>query len=91
MESATVARFCQERGMPFGCVRAISDNVDTCLSPHLVSLLGTGQVSIPRLIATLVMHPSVIGSLLKLAKDTRLAALALAAALVKMLDVDRLT
>lgn len=88
MEAATVARFCQERGLSFACVRSISDNVDTCLSPYLVSLLGTGQVSIPRLIATLVLHPSVIGSLLQLARDTRLAARTLAEALVKMLGVD---
>src|SRR5262249_16975135 len=32
MESATAARLCSER-VPFGCVRAISDNVHTGLSP----------------------------------------------------------
>ena len=89
MEAATVARFCHEHGVPFGCVRAISDNVDTALSPHLVSLLGTGQVSISRLLATLVRHPTVIASLLKLARDTRLAALALSAALARMLFDDK--
>ncbi len=85
MEAATVAEFCRSRGVSFGCVRSISDNVDTCLSPHLVSLLGTGQVSIPRLLATLVLHPSVLGSLLTLARDTRWASRSLAEALMKLL------
>jgi nucleoside phosphorylase len=87
MEAATVANFCQAQGVSFGCVRSISDNIDTCLSPHLVSLLGNGQVSIPRLIATLVLHPTVIGPLLKLARDTRLAAATLAEALAKLLQI----
>jgi adenosylhomocysteine nucleosidase len=78
MEAATVARFCHERGQPFRCVRSISDNVDTFLSPHLVSLLSDGQVAVGRLIATTVLHPTVIPSLLKLARDTRLAARSLA-------------
>ena len=85
MESATVARFCHERGIPFGCVRSISDHVETRLSPHLVSLLSHGQVSIPRLAATLVCHPSTIGSLLTLARNTRLASLALAEKLAGLL------
>jgi nucleoside phosphorylase len=85
MEAATVARFCELHGVKFGCVRSISDNADSCLSPHLVNLLGTGQVSIPRLLATLVLHPSVIGSLLRLARDTRLAADALAEALMRVI------
>lgn len=87
MESAAVARFCTQHALPFGCVRTISDNVDDTLSPHLVSLLGNGQVSIPRLLATLLLHPSVIGSLLKLARGTRLASRTLAEALNRMLGI----
>src|SRR5262249_32936161 len=31
METAVVGRMCSERGIPFGCVRAISDDVHTLL------------------------------------------------------------
>ena len=34
MESATVARMCSRKGVPFGCVRVISDRADTPLSPR---------------------------------------------------------
>jgi adenosylhomocysteine nucleosidase len=81
MESATVAQFCARHGMDFGCVRAISDDVDTSLSPHLASVLGGGQVSIPRLAWTLARHPSVIGPLLKLARATHQASHSLARSL----------
>ena len=86
MESATVARFCHERGIPFGCVRSISDNVDTLLAPQLVSLLSQSQVSIPRLAATLARHPGMIGSLITLARNSRLASLALAKKLMGLLS-----
>src|SRR5262249_51238756 len=45
METAAVARACAERGVPFGCVRAISDDADAALSPRLVSLLAGGRVA----------------------------------------------
>ncbi len=87
MESATVARFCHEHSIPFGCVRSISDNMDTFLPAHLVSLLSQGQVSVPRLLATLAWHPGTIGSLMKLARNTRLAANALAKTLAELLSI----
>jgi adenosylhomocysteine nucleosidase len=78
MESGTAARFCAERSIPFGCVRAISDSVDTSLSPHLLSLLAEGEAPLGRVLKTLVRHPGLLGPLLTLARNTRLAALRLA-------------
>ena len=54
-------------------MRSISDNMDTFLPAHLVSLLSQGQVSVPRLAGDLGIHPGTIGSLMKLARNTRLA------------------
>jgi hypothetical protein len=74
METAAVARWCSERGVPFGCVRAISDDVATALSPRLVSLLAVGRVAPWRVGAALVRSPRLVGELWRLARDTRLAA-----------------
>ena len=49
MESAAAARLCQEHNVPFACLRVISDDQHTSLSPHLVRLLCGGSVSVPRL------------------------------------------
>src|SRR5262249_43038152 len=42
MEAAAVARLCGKQGIPFGCVRAVSDDVRTALSPKLLPLVSTG-------------------------------------------------
>src|SRR5205814_10328916 len=46
MESSAVAEVCAARGVPFLAVRAVSDCVDTALSPELVRLLSGGDVSV---------------------------------------------
>lgn len=85
MESATFARRCAERGLPFGCLRAISDDVDTALSPALVPLLAGGVVSPWRFAAALLRHPGMLPELLRLARHTRLAAKRLGVALSALL------
>jgi adenosylhomocysteine nucleosidase len=81
MESAAVARFCGRHGISFGCVRAISDRADTRLSPLLASLLCREDVSLVRVGASFVRHPSIVREVFRLARDTRIAALQLARAL----------
>lgn len=73
MEAAVVARFCAERNIPFGCVRALSDAAQHALSPQLVALLSGGQVSIARVLFALARRPRLLGELLTLARHTRLA------------------
>jgi nucleoside phosphorylase len=85
MESAAAVQFCQERGLAFRGVRAISDDVSTGLSPRLLKLLGGSRVSIPRLILGVLRQPGIIGELRRLARDTHIAALNLADALVQLL------
>jgi adenosylhomocysteine nucleosidase len=87
METATVARACARAGVPFGSVRAISDDVDTPLSPRLATLLAGGRVSLPRLLIQLVRAPSLIGELWQLARHTRIAARQLATALGELLTL----
>jgi nucleoside phosphorylase len=87
METAIVARMCSERGIPFGCVRAISDDVHTPLSPDLEYVIVNGKVSPWRLLARLVRRPWFAAELWRLAKHTRLAADRLAAALGRLIPV----
>lgn len=74
MESAAAAQLCQQYEVPFVCLRAISDDLNTPLSPQLVDLLRDGRVSLPRLLANVMRHPTLMGELWCLAKNTRIAA-----------------
>jgi nucleoside phosphorylase len=74
MESAAAARMCARHKVPFACLRVISDDWQTALSPPLLDLLRQGRVSIPRLTANVLRHPKLIGELWRLAGQTRLAA-----------------
>ena len=87
MESATLARLCQQQNIPFGCLRTISDSLDTPLSPHLVTLLRRGRVSPFRLSLALLMRPWLAKELWRLAGATRLAARQLSLALGELLTL----
>lgn len=82
MESAAVEKVCAERGVPFLAVRAVSDDVDTRLSPELVRLISGGRVSPWKVIPALLTKPSLLGEFRRLARDTKVAAEKLADALV---------
>jgi adenosylhomocysteine nucleosidase len=82
MESAAVEEVCAAASVPFLAVRAVSDTVDTALSPALVKLLSGGQVSPLKAAAALARQPSLLGEFRRLARDTKRAAKKLAEALV---------
>jgi adenosylhomocysteine nucleosidase len=85
METAGIARLCHQHGVPFGCLRVISDDAGTALSPHLADLLSRGRVSPFRLASALVRRPALAGELWRLARHTRLAARRLADGLASLL------
>lgn len=85
MESATFAERCTNAGVPFTCVRAISDELATPLSLTLASLLSAGTASPWRLIKALALQPSLLPELLRLARDTKRAAEELGFALRELL------
>jgi len=87
METAVVARLCSRQHVPFGCVRAISDAIDTALSPQLVALLSGGRVSPWRVLAALARRPWLASELWRLARDTRLASAQLGKALGELLTL----
>ena len=61
MESAHVARRCTKAEVPFGCLRVVSDTVDTPLSPRLAALLGSGHVSGWRVLTSLMRSLNRVG------------------------------
>jgi adenosylhomocysteine nucleosidase len=87
MESASVARRCTELGVPFACVRAISDDSNTLLSPRLAALLRDGRVDSLRLLGSLVTQPRMVGELWRLARQTTYAGEQLGKALGELLTL----
>jgi adenosylhomocysteine nucleosidase len=93
MEAATVAEWSAIHAIPFGCVRAISDDATTQLSDRLLALIATnpssrrrGAVSPFALARALAAEPGLLGQLWRLARNTNLAARNLAEALTHLLD-----
>jgi adenosylhomocysteine nucleosidase len=87
MESAIVASICSRQEIPFGCLRAISDRVDSALSPELVSVLSGSGVSWTDLGSLLARQPSKVGELWRLSRATRVASRQLAKALGELLTL----
>jgi adenosylhomocysteine nucleosidase len=87
MESASFAERCTKAGMPFACVRAISDEVDAPLSPALTTLLSGGSASPWRVFKALARRPAMLPELLRLARHTRRASQQLGLALGELLTL----
>ena len=85
METAVVASMCSAAGVPFGCLRVISDDVDTPLSEALLDVLRGGRVGPARLAAAVLRRPSLIAELMRLGAHTRTAARRLAVGLEDLL------
>jgi adenosylhomocysteine nucleosidase len=90
MESAEIARLCAERGIPFGCVRVISDRMQDALSPKLLVLLeghSRREVSLRRVLWEVAKSPRFAVELARLARTTGRAARRLADALASELGL----
>jgi adenosylhomocysteine nucleosidase len=86
METAAVARICSRLAVPFGIVRAISDDVQTGLSQRLVTLFSGSRVSVLRALAAVAATPSMMPEMWRLARNTRTAGRKLATALCALLE-----
>ncbi len=75
MEAAAVARASEELGVPFFCVRSVSDLADEDFANHLnVCLMADGRMNIPRLVFGAFGSPvKRFGELIRLAKRSALA------------------
>jgi adenosylhomocysteine nucleosidase len=86
MESAAVAQVCVEHGVPFWCVRAISDDASMSLSPRLLRLFAGGGVSPARVCLELLRAPGILPELIRLGRTSKLAGEQLAKTLKKMIE-----
>lgn len=87
MESATFARLCHSRGVPFACLRVVSDTAEQPVSRDVFELLEGGRVHPGKLAWALLKRPRLIGELMRLRRDTNLAAENLAHALGELLTM----
>jgi nucleoside phosphorylase len=87
MESAVVAKTCKQRGVPYGCLRVLSDDWETPLSPALARLAPEGRVSWWRLLMALIRSPRLVLALRRLAKQTSTAARELGLGLGELLTL----
>jgi adenosylhomocysteine nucleosidase len=87
MESVLFAERCTKAEVPFACVRAISDEAATPLSPELTGLLSGGAASPWRVVRALARHPNMLPELMRLARDTKRASRQLGLALGELLTL----
>jgi nucleoside phosphorylase len=85
MESAAVAGRCEETGVPFTSVRAVSDGLDTPISAHLALAVAGERIRPGKLALAVLRRPSLIVELHRLARQSQTAAKALAEALTAFL------
>jgi adenosylhomocysteine nucleosidase len=85
MESAAFARRCHERGVPWACLRVVSDDVSVPFTTEVAGLVEDGQVRLGRVLRLLLRKPWLLPKLLRLARQTRLAARRLADGVVQFL------
>ena len=85
MESATFAQRCTERGVPWACLRVISDDVSTAFTTEVAGLVEDGQVALGRVMWLLLRKPWMLPKLLRLERQTRRAARRLADAVIQFL------
>jgi adenosylhomocysteine nucleosidase len=85
METAAVAKVCDERGVPWSVVRAISDRAgDGSLDAEIVGLShADGRPNFSAVTRYLVRHPGALPRLIRLARGSKLAAKRAAVAAIK--------
>lgn len=87
MESGIIAETCRERGIPVATIRVISDPAGEDLPLDFNKLMTKkGGVHFGRLALELAKRPKMIPRLMRLQKDTKAAAIELAAALMKFCE-----
>ena len=87
MESYAVASICNERGIPFLAVRAVSDALDTDPSQLFRSIADQNfNIRLPAVMLAVVRRPSLVGQIFTLAKGAKIAGKSLAAAIVNIVE-----
>lgn len=84
MEAATVARMAQQRGIPMCCIKAVSDEANAVL-PDVTPFLRDGQLRMIPFLASVAVRPRAWGPLVRLGRNSGVAAKRLAGAVDRFL------
>ncbi len=74
MESAGAARAAHEAGVPFIAIRAITDAFDEDMPVDFNRFIEDGRLCYPRFIMHVIAHPGALPGLIRLGRNSRLAA-----------------
>jgi adenosylhomocysteine nucleosidase len=86
MEAAGVARLAQERGIPFYCIKGISDGYTDQLPDFNRFISSEGRFQLVRFIVFALQHPTYWPALIRMGENSKKAARAIAAYLLDLLD-----
>ncbi|MEX2672899.1 MAG: hypothetical protein WD294_12415 [Phycisphaeraceae bacterium] len=87
MESAAIAGWFDEHGVPWTCIRAVSDAADEALPAFALALTRPdGRPDLAAAARYAITHPRSIGPLMRLGRHARVAGHALAEALTRAID-----
>jgi adenosylhomocysteine nucleosidase len=89
MEAATVARFARVQGIPFYCLKAVSDTATEVLPDFSRYTDTQGQLQLAALLAHVAIRPQYWPGLARIGKNGRKGALAMASALGPMVGDPR--
>jgi adenosylhomocysteine nucleosidase len=88
MEAATLARLAQGRGIPFFCMKAVSDDAHAKLPDMNRFIMANGQLQMVPFLAHVAMRPGSWQGLMKLGRYSAIAARHLATSIQAWLDGD---
>jgi nucleoside phosphorylase len=90
METAAIAQVCEERGVPWSVVRAISDRAgDGSVDAEVFGLSHQdGTTNVPAVARFLVTHPGAIPRLARLARGSKVATKRAAEAAIRAVNTD---
>jgi adenosylhomocysteine nucleosidase len=86
MEAAGVARLAAMRGIPFYCVKGVSDGVADQLPDFNRFLSATGQVQLARFILFVLLRPLYWPTLMRMGENSKKAAKSIKESLLDFLD-----
>ena len=84
MEAAAIARLAQMRGIPFYCIKGISDGYSDQLPDFNRFILPDGQFRLAAFIVFAILRPWYWRSLMRMGENSKKAAQAIAELLLKI-------
>jgi adenosylhomocysteine nucleosidase len=88
MEASAIARLAQMRGIPFYCIKGISDGYSEHLPDFNRFISPNGHFQTPRFVLFAILRPKHWPALIRMGENSKKAARAIADSLIDLLDKD---